>query len=30
MGFQIGIRKTFTVSIETAWDFLFSEKGLAF
>lgn len=30
MGFQIGIRKTFAVSIETAWDFLFSEKGLAF
>jgi uncharacterized protein YndB with AHSA1/START domain len=29
-GFQIGVRKTFAVSVETAWDFLFSEKGLAF
>ena len=29
VGFQIGVRKTFSVSPETAWNFLFSEKGLA-
>jgi uncharacterized protein YndB with AHSA1/START domain len=28
VGFQFGIRKTFAVSIEKVWDFLFSEKGL--
>jgi uncharacterized protein YndB with AHSA1/START domain len=28
-GFQIGVRKTFSVSLEAAWNFLFSEKGLA-
>lgn len=28
VGFQFGIRKTFSVSIEYAWDFMFSEKGL--
>ena len=27
-GFQFGIRKTFPVSIEKVWDFLFSKKGL--
>jgi uncharacterized protein YndB with AHSA1/START domain len=27
-GFQIGVRKTFNVSVETAWDFLFSDIGL--
>ncbi|GCE31686.1 hypothetical protein KDA_71700 [Dictyobacter alpinus] len=26
-GFQIGVRRTFTVSIKTAWDFLISAKG---
>jgi hypothetical protein len=28
VGFQIGVRKTFDVSIETAWNFLFSQSGL--
>ncbi len=27
-GFQFGIRKTFPVSSEKAWDYLFSENGL--
>jgi uncharacterized protein YndB with AHSA1/START domain len=27
-GFQIGVRKTFPVSYDTAWDFLFSDEGL--
>jgi hypothetical protein len=29
VGFQIGVRKTFNISIEIAWDFLFSDKGLS-
>lgn len=28
-GFQIGVRKTFAVPVQTVWDFLFSEKGLS-
>jgi uncharacterized protein YndB with AHSA1/START domain len=28
VGFQFGIRKTFSVSTEKVWDFLFSESGL--
>jgi len=28
VGFQFGIRKTFSVSTEKVWDFLFSENGL--
>lgn len=28
VGFQFGIRKTFSVSSEEVWDFLFSENGL--
>ena len=28
VGFQFGIRKTFPVSTEKAWDFLFSKNGL--
>ena len=28
VGFQFGIRKTFPVSTEKVWDFLFSEQGL--
>jgi uncharacterized protein YndB with AHSA1/START domain len=28
-GFQIGVRKTYPVSAEAAWDFLFSDEGLA-
>lgn len=28
-GFQIGVRKTFGVPVETVWNFLFSEKGLS-
>lgn len=28
VGFQFGIRKTFSVSSEKVWDFLFSENGL--
>ncbi len=28
-GFQIGVRKTVAVPVETAWNFLFSEKGLS-
>jgi len=28
-GFQIGVRKTFAVSVETAWNFLFSKSGLS-
>jgi activator of HSP90 ATPase len=28
-GFQIGVRKTFNVSIETAWNFLFSPRGIS-
>lgn len=27
-GFQFGIRKTFPIQLENAWDFMFSEKGL--
>lgn len=27
-GFQFGIRRTFDLSLEEAWDFLFSDKGL--
>jgi len=27
-GFQIGVRKTFAVHVETIWNFLFSEAGL--
>jgi uncharacterized protein YndB with AHSA1/START domain len=27
-GFQIGIRKTYEISIEKVWDFLFSERGI--
>jgi uncharacterized protein YndB with AHSA1/START domain len=27
-GFQIGIRKTYEISVEKVWDFLFSERGL--
>ncbi|AGA80482.1 SRPBCC domain-containing protein [Echinicola vietnamensis] len=29
VGFQFGIRKTFPVSSEKAWDFLFSNSGLS-
>ena len=28
VGFQIGIRKTLPISLDSAWDFLFSEEGL--
>jgi len=28
VGFQFGIRKTFSVSTEKVWDFLFSENGV--
>ena len=28
-GFQIGVRKTFAVPVELAWEFLFSSKGLS-
>lgn len=28
-GFQIGVRKTFAVPVETVWNFLFSEAGLS-
>ena len=28
VGFQFGIMKTFSVSSEKVWDFLFSENGL--
>lgn len=28
-GFQIGVRKTFAVPVETVWNYLFSEKGLS-
>ena len=28
VGFQFGIRKTFPISIENAWDFLFTDKGI--
>jgi uncharacterized protein YndB with AHSA1/START domain len=27
-GFQVGVRKTFQVSTEGAWDFLFSNEGI--
>ena len=27
-GFQIGVRKTFSVSIDVVWDFLFTKQGL--
>jgi hypothetical protein len=30
VGFQIGVRRTFPVSVNLAWDFLFSDKGLSF
>lgn len=29
VGFQIGVRKTFPVSVDVAWDFLFSDEGLS-
>jgi len=29
VGFQIGVRKTLDVPVETVWDFLFSEAGLS-
>jgi activator of HSP90 ATPase len=28
VGFQISVRKTFSVSTDTAWNFLFSDGGL--
>src|SRR6478735_7954693 len=28
-GFQIGVKKTFSIGLESAWDFMFSQKGLA-
>ena len=28
LGFQFGIRKTFSVSTEKVWEFLFAENGL--
>ena len=28
-GFEVGVRKTFPVSVEQAWDFLFSDQGIA-
>ena len=28
-GFQIGVRKSYPVSVDTAWSFLFSEAGLS-
>lgn len=28
VGFQFGIRRTFPISAETAWDFMFSKTGL--
>jgi activator of HSP90 ATPase len=28
LGYQIGVRKTFTVSTERMWDFLLSESGI--
>ena len=28
VGFQIGIRKSIPISLDIAWDFLFSEEGL--
>lgn len=28
-GFQIGARRTFPISIDTAWDYLFSKEGVA-
>jgi uncharacterized protein YndB with AHSA1/START domain len=28
-GFQFGLRKTFLVNAETAWDYLFTEEGLS-
>jgi len=28
-GYQIGVRKTFAVPVETVWNFLFSENGLS-
>lgn len=28
LGFQVSVRKTFSVSTETMWDFLLSEKGI--
>ena len=28
VGYQFGIRKTFTVNLEDAWEFMFSKKGL--
>jgi uncharacterized protein YndB with AHSA1/START domain len=27
VGFQIGVRRTFSISVEQAWDFLTSEEG---
>ena len=27
VGFQIGVRRTFSVSVQDAWDFLISEQG---
>ena len=28
-GFEVGVRKTFPVSVEQAWDFLFSDQGFS-
>ena len=28
VGFQFGIRKTYSISLESAWDVLFSKKGI--
>lgn len=28
VGYQLGIRKTFPIQLEEAWDFMFSEDGL--
>ncbi|GHO46165.1 hypothetical protein [Ktedonospora formicarum] len=27
VGFQIGVRRTFAISVEQAWNFLISEEG---
>ncbi|RVU00616.1 ATPase [Mucilaginibacter limnophilus] len=29
VGFEVGARKTFDISLQKAWDFLFSDEGLA-
>lgn len=28
VGFQFGIRKSYSISLESAWDFLFSDNGI--